>query len=149
MKRLEIIQQIFVFSQLLTRKWEVIANRSYDKNELTLKQLLMLIIIQNAFDHDPTLKEVSHALSTSHQNAKALLLQLEKKDFISLYRDSKDKRVQRIKLSESKEDFWLERNEKDEKILMHLFKDVSEDELLTTLKVISQLDEIASESVGF
>ena len=91
----EFIKPIFATSILLTRKWEVIANRIYFQDDLTLKQLMMLIVVENAFDEDPTVKQVSNALSTSHQNTKSILLLLEKKGFVKLYQDEKDKRVVR------------------------------------------------------
>lgn len=143
------IKNIFVLSLLLSRKWEVLVNRSYGKDELTLKQLLVMIIIGNAFTYDPTIKEVSGLLATSHQNAKALLTQLEKKEFVQLYKDPKDKRVQRIQKLPDKEGFWKERDVKDTAIMNHLFRAIPEEDLATTLKVIAQLDAFATEELNF
>lgn len=142
MERLDLIKEIFAINLLLTRKWEVIYNRNTD-DELTLKQLMMLIVIKSAFNYDPTIKEVGMVLSTSHQNVKAIALQLEKKNFITLYKDSNDKRVTRVKVSEEREAYWQNRNDKDQEILEDLFVTIDEEQLRLYLKTLRKLDSIS------
>lgn len=130
---------IFAKSFLLTRKWELLFNRQYADVGLTLKQMMLLIVLGNAFQEDPTIKEVSNELMTSHQNVKAMALQLEGKGFINTYRDELDKRVTRIKVNQEKIDFWNERAESDQDAFDTLFKGISKEELAITTKVIDQL----------
>ena len=123
------IQEIFAKSFLVTRMWEVIFNRQAGKDDLTLKQLMLLIVVDNAFEHDPTVKEISNELATSHQNVKVLLTQLEKKSFVELYTDEKDKRSTRVKTSKLKSSYWKERSQEDQTMLKHLFNGLSIEEI--------------------
>lgn len=147
--RIDTIRQIFAHSILLTRKWEVLVNRSYSEGEITLKQLMVLIIVENAFDHNPTIKELSGALTTSHQNVKAILVQLEKKGFVNIYTDAADRRIQRVDITLDDAEFWVDRNKKDSMILLDLFKGIPIEDLETTCRTIIQLDKFASEKLTF
>lgn len=138
---MDYIRAIFARMFLVTRKWEVIFNR--ESSELTLKQLMCLIVIKNAFESDPTIKEIAGALSTSHQNVKAIVLQLERKGHVNLYKDKVDKRVTRVEISNQKLDFWKEQDIKDTKSLMSLFDGIDEEALKTTLETILKLEENA------
>lgn len=144
-----LIKNIFATAMLVTRKWEVILNRSYSKDDLTLKQFMLLIVLGNAFEHDPTIKEISDTLTTSHQNVKALLIQLEKKEFITMYTDSDDKRVVRVKASTHKKAYWKERDQKDMQILESLFKDIPMEDLEATCRTLMKLDELAADKITF
>ncbi|MCH4887210.1 hypothetical protein EZV73_06490 [Acidaminobacter sp. JC074] len=135
-------REIFARLFLLTRKWEVLFNRK--NTELTLKQMMCLIVVNSGFDHDPTIKEIAGVLSTSHQNIKAIVLQLEKKSFVSLYKDSQDKRITRVKISETKASYWQKQNVEDEKTMGALFEGISEEHLKITLETILKLDENVS-----
>lgn len=141
MNRINFIREIFALTFLLTRKWEIIFNRQSD--ELTLKQMMMLIVIKNAFEGDPTLKALAAALSTSHQNAKAITKQLEKKSFVTIYTDDKDKRVSRISINMDKEAYWEARNTKDTESLSDLFEGINENDLAITARTIFKLNENA------
>ena len=135
-------REIFARLFLVTRKWEVLFNR--ENPELTLKQMMCLIVVNSGFTYDPTIKEIANMLSTSHQNVKAIVLQLEKKEFVKLYKDPTDKRVTRVKVSDKKEVFWQEQNVKDEKTMQALFDNISEEHLRITLETIFKLDENVS-----
>jgi len=137
-------REIFARLFLLTRKWELLFNRKND--ELTLKQMMCLIVVNSGFSHDPTIKEIASILSTSHQNVKAIVLQLEKKSFVSLYKDHDDKRVTRVKISEAKATYWQNQNVEDEKTMGALFDGISEDNLKITLETILKLDENVSQN---
>lgn len=134
------IREIFAHTFLLTRKWELLFNREVGKEDLTLKQMMLMIVLNNAFETDPTLKEIAVALATSHQNVKAIVKQLEKKSFVSLYTDVKDKRVTRVRVSTGNESYWKKRDLSDEMTMATLFKDVESEKLRITLEVIEQLN---------
>lgn len=150
MKRenLESAKQIFALTILLSRKWEVIVNRNYAPDDLTVKQLMMLIVM-TMFESDPTIKEVAHTLATSHQNVKAIALQLEKKGFIQLYKDPEDGRVRRIRVADGKEEYWKAREVKDNTLLEKMFEDVDMNALTPMLKALNQLDEKAKTLLEF
>lgn len=130
---------IFAKSFLLTRHWELLFNRQYADAGLTLKQMMLLIVLDNAFEEDPTIKEVSQVLMTSHQNVKAMAKQLEGKSFIKIYTDEHDKRITRLQVTEEKMAFWRERQKTDNKAFEMLFQGISQEEREITSNVIERL----------
>ena len=77
--------------------------------EITWKQFFAIVCI-NLCKEAPTLNELSEVMGSSHQNVKQILLKLEKKGFISMMPDEKDKRKQRIYVTEEARTF-LEEND--------------------------------------
>lgn len=134
------IKEIFAYTFLLSRKWELIFNREAGKDDLTLKQMMLMIVLKNTFESDPTIKEIASTLATSHQNVKAIVKQLEKKSFVSLYTDVKDKRITRVQVKVGKESYWQKRGAKDEHSMQALFAGIDEEKLRVTLEVIEQLN---------
>ncbi len=140
------MREIFALSFLMTRKWEVYYNRTTEKGDLSLKQLMLLIVV-GTMGNEPTIKEVSDVLATSHQNVRALLNQLEKKDFVTTYSDEKDKRITRIKLKEGKEAYWAERNDRDMKLIESLFEGLPLEDIQVTAKTLMALDQVATKKI--
>lgn len=146
--RIENMKNIFAISLFLSRKWELIVNRAYSNDDLTIKQLMLMMVIVGAFDEDPTIKQISTAMTTSHQNVKALLTQLENKGFVNIYQDTNDKRVSRVRMNKEKQDYWVERDKKDLDILITLFEGISTEDLQSMQNVLMKLDKIASEKLS-
>ncbi len=142
-------KQIFANIVLLARKWEVHYNRCHIKDDLTLKQMMLLIVASHVFENDPTVKDLSNHLSSSHQNIKALLQQLEKKEYVKLYKDQCDKRITRVNVLKRNRDEDVIRNLKDHKLLKELFANISLDDLVITLKTIEKLNDTASSVLEF
>ena len=55
--------------------------------EISWKQFF-LIICMNMCKEDPTIKELAQIVGSSHQNVKQLLIKLENKGFVELYKDN-------------------------------------------------------------
>lgn len=140
------IREVFALSLLTSRKWEVLYNRMVEDNELSLKQLMLLIVVGQLEGH-PTIKEVSNNLASSHQNVKALLNQLVKKDFVTLEKDDHDKRVTRILIKEGKEAYWAERDDRDLELMSTLFEGVPREDILVTARTLMALDAIATKKI--
>jgi len=140
------IREVFALSFLTSRKWEVLYNRMVEDNELSLKQLMLLIVVGQLEGH-PTIKEVSNSLASSHQNVKALLNQLVKKDFVNLVRDENDKRVTRIHIKEGKEAYWAERDDRDLELMSTLFEGIPREDIIVTARTLMALDVIATKKI--
>ena len=67
--------------------------------EITWKQFFAIICI-NLCKEPPTLNDLSDVMGSSHQNVKQILLKLESKGFVSMIPDEKDKRKQRILITD-------------------------------------------------
>ena len=107
--------------------------------EISWKQFFAIICI-NMCKEPPTLKELSDILGSSHQNVKQILLKLEKKDFIQFQPDEKDRRKQRIILTEHCRVFCEKNDEMSQDIMKRMFAGISEKELSETIRIIMKID---------
>ncbi|MGJ0907576.1 MarR family transcriptional regulator [Clostridium botulinum] len=108
---------IFGMLFLLSNKLETLGNNFL--GELTTKQWFFMLILMNFFKEPPTLSKLALEMGTSHQNAKQIAIKLEKKEFLVVNKDIKDKRVLRltptdkireyVKLREDKDHFFIEK----------------------------------------
>ncbi|MCR5249857.1 MAG: MarR family transcriptional regulator [Lachnospiraceae bacterium] len=119
---------------------------SYFK-EITWKQFFAIICI-NLCKEAPTLNELSDIMGSSHQNVKQILLKLEKKGFVSTVPDEKDKRKQRISVTDQCREF-LEKNDNNGQqsrdIIGRIFKGIDEESLQTTIQTIMKMERNLSE----
>lgn len=106
--------------------------------EITWKQFFAIVCI-SICKEAPTLGEVSKLMGSSHQNVKQILLKLEKIGFIEFIVDETDKRKQRIILTDKCIEFSNDNNIEALKKMDILYKNIDKKDLLTTIKVISQM----------
>ena len=115
--------------------------------EITWKQFFAIICI-NLCKEPPTINELSDVMGSSHQNVKQILLKLEKKGFISFVADDKDKRKQRILVTDTCRNF-LEENDNNGKqsqyIIGRIFEGVDEKDLTATIQTIMRMERNLSE----
>lgn len=108
--------------------------------EISWKQFFAIICI-NLCKDKPTVKELAEIMGSSHQNVKQILLKLEKKGFVSITVDEKDKRKQRIELTDYCRDFCSKNDEMTTNIMKKMFAGVSEEQLQVTIKTIIQIED--------
>ena len=110
--------------------------------EITLKQFFAVICI-NLCKEPPTLNELSDVMGSSHQNVKQILLKLEKKGFVELVTDEKDRRKQRIHVTDACRDF-LEKNDNNgqqsQYIIGRIFDGVDEASLNVTIQTVMKME---------
>ena len=107
--------------------------------EITWKQFFAIICI-NLCKESPTINELSEVMASSHQNVKQILLKLEKKGFIEMIPDERDRRKQRIVIMEKCNDF-CRKNETECGIQINkMYEGISEEQLITTIQTISQME---------
>ena len=115
--------------------------------EITWKQFFAIICI-NLCKEAPTINELSDVMGSSHQNVKQILLKLEKKGFISMEADARDKRKQRIFVTNAARDF-LEENDNNgqqsQYIIGRIFNGISDKNLMTTIQTIMKMERNLSE----
>ena len=85
--------------------------------EISWKQFFAIICI-NMCKMPPSIKELAEIMGSSHQNVKQILLKLEKKGFVTITVDEKDRRKQRIELT----DYCREFCEKNDEMTMRIMK---------------------------
>ena len=115
--------------------------------EITWKQFFSIICI-NLCKEAPTINELSDVMGSSHQNVKQILLKLEKKGFVTTVVDEKDKRKQRIIVTDEARRF-LEENDNNgqqsQYIIGQIFNGISDKNLQTTIQTIMKMERNLSE----
>lgn len=126
-----IYKKKFIFGSLflLANRLQVIGDKYLEKEGITTKQWLLIVMIAQFADSIPTLSEVAQIMGSSRQNVKQLALRLQEKGFVSIKKDERDSRVLRLKLTEKSTVFWEERREKDEQFIIDIFNGLSEEEI--------------------
>ena len=79
-------------------------------------------------------------MGSSHQNVKQILLKLEKKGFVEMIVDEKDRRKQRIVTTKKCEDVCKSNNRESEIQMNKIFEGISQEQLITTIQTISQME---------
>jgi len=108
--------------------------------EISWKQSFVLICL-NLHREAPTLKELAETMGCSHQNAKQLVLRLEKAGFIRIEQDLSDKRKQRIYATSKAACFDQKYSRSSEKFMEMLYQGVSKERITVTIQTILQMDE--------
>ncbi len=115
--------------------------------EITWKQFFAIICI-NLCKEAPTINELADVMGSSHQNVKQILLRLEKKGFIATVPDKKDKRKQRIVVTDAARAF-MDKNdnngEKSSMIIGRIFAGIDGQSLMTTIQTIMKMERNLSE----
>lgn len=110
--------------------------------EITWKQFFAIICI-NLCREAPTINELSDVMGSSHQNVKQILLRLEKKGFVSTIADAKDKRKQRIIVTDEARTF-LEKNDNNgqqsQYIIGRIFEGIDEKSLMNAIQTIMKME---------
>jgi DNA-binding MarR family transcriptional regulator len=124
-------KQKFIFGSLflIANKLQVIGDQYLGKDNMTMKQWLLTVMVSQFPDAPPTLGEVAELMGSSHQNAKQLALKLREKGFLNIEKDAKDGRVIRLRLTQKSLDFWKDREDMDNKFVVDLFSDFTEEEI--------------------
>jgi DNA-binding MarR family transcriptional regulator len=135
--------QKFIFGgvQIVANQMDTLLERELKEYNLTTKQWLLTIVVENTFDHYPTIKEVAKSMGSSHQNVKQVALKLEQKGFIALEKDPQDGRVTRIRLTDAVASFGQASQEKSEVFTKKLFQNITPQELATTRSALAKMLE--------
>ncbi|MGN0438345.1 MAG: MarR family winged helix-turn-helix transcriptional regulator [Lachnospiraceae bacterium] len=107
--------------------------------EITWKQFFAIICI-NLCKESPTINELSDIMGSSHQNVKQILNKLESKNFVQMIPDPKDKRKQRIILTDWCRTFCEKNDVQSQKMMAQLFEGIGEEQLLITIQTIMQME---------
>ena len=119
-------------------RYQAKADNFFD--EISWKQFFAICCI-NLCEEPPTLKELAELMGTSHQNAKQILLKLEKLEYLYFEIDEIDKRKQRIFLTQKANNLLKEGDADSKEIVGRMYEGVSEKDIETTIKTIIKLDK--------
>lgn len=119
-------------------QFQALADATFE--ELSWKQVFFLNCV-TLFGEPPSIKDVADLVGCSHQNAKQILLKLEKGGFVTMEQDKNDRRRQRIRVTHKAEAFRREFDEPSRGVMERIFTGVGAEELETTIRVITHLDD--------
>ena len=107
---------------------------------ISWKQFFAVICI-NMCKEKPTVKELAEIMGSSHQNVKQILLKLEKKGFVQITTDEKDKRKQRIELTDYCREFCAKNDAMSAMAIGKMFEGISQEQLQATIQTIVQIED--------
>ena len=122
---------IFGLIFMLSNKLQTIGDNFFE--DVTTKQWFILTLLQIMNGHEPTLKELSDAAGSSHQNVKQLVLKLEQKGYLILKKDNEDSRRLRIAMTPKCEEFRQIYSRKSKQFIDKMFTSLNKNHLDTTL----------------
>ncbi len=111
--------------------------------EITWKQFFAIICIKLCREA-PTLNDLADVMGSSHQNVKQILLKLERKGFVSMTTDGKDRRKQRIVLTDRCREFCEKNDAPSQTIINRIFEGIEENKLITTIETIMAMERNVS-----
>lgn len=143
-------REVFVRFFLVAQRIEYVTDKILGQDDLTAKQLLTMIVISNAFldrgsDYAPSLGEVADELSTSYQNVRQIVKQLEKRGFLEAKRDERDKRILRLRMSDMSHKFFEKRSQNHMQSMMSLFQSLEGQELIKLNEILFKLIQTTSD----
>jgi DNA-binding MarR family transcriptional regulator len=141
--RLDMEKYILVALFLVQQRWGYIISKELAGDQITTKQWLMMIVLANAFQSPPSMQEVADAMSTSHQNVKQLATRLETRGFINIERDSKNKRILRLKVTPECSQYWEKRTPEDIKSIASLFQGLDDEEVKRLFEIMTKLENVS------
>jgi DNA-binding MarR family transcriptional regulator len=110
-------------------------------DEITCKQFFFLICLNLLEDCPPTLNELAQVMQSSHQNIKQMAKTLEAAGYVELRRDSSDRRKTRIYKTQKAGDLQRKYRTQSEQFFEAFYAGISAEDLLTTFRVLNQLDD--------
>ena len=118
----------------------IAALQSEEFKDLTMKQHFLLVSI-GTFDDNPTLSYVSDLIGCSYQNVKRMAEQLQDKGYLTIRKDEEDRRKLRLVPEEKLMDMTQDKQEVTQQFMDRMYRDISEDDLMTALSVILKMTE--------
>ncbi|HQY62924.1 MAG: MarR family transcriptional regulator [Myxococcales bacterium] len=104
---------------------------------ITTQQAAVLTVIGAGA---PSVSEVAAALSTTHQNVKQVALALERKGFVRIEGDPRDKRVRRLVATKKSARHWARRDPGDHEQTATWFEALAPGELALLIATLRKVD---------
>jgi len=109
--------------------------------EITCKQFFLLACMNLYQEEGPTANELAKTMGCTRQNVKEILNSLEKKQLIRMGVDEKDRRKQRIYLTENALRIADKYREKEEQFMKYLYKGITDEEVDKVYGVLSKIED--------
>ena len=118
-------------------RYQAVADKGIER--ITWKQFFILICI-DLCKESPTINQLSEVAGSSHQNVKQILNKLEKLGLVEVTIDEKDRRRQRVVITDECRKFYSEIEDNANKVMEKMFEGVSEQEILSTVQTLIKME---------
>jgi DNA-binding MarR family transcriptional regulator len=125
-----------LFSQMHCSFQEQTHGKHWDL-EITMPQFICLKIVEK--NDNCMMKELAEKLQLSLGTVTGIIDRLTKNDFVERYRDERDRRVVRVKLTEKGKNILVKATEKRKERFMNLLKEVDEADIKSLLESFRKL----------
>ena len=142
---MDMTQFILIMVFMIEQRWRYFIDKELEPDGITSKQWLMSIMISAGFKQPPSIQEVADAMSTTHQNVKQIAASMERRGFMTLERDKKNKRIIRIKVTDKCHALFKRREENDVKAMTAMFDNLTDDEMKALFGIIAKMEHRADE----
>lgn len=129
---------LFGLLNAFTNRMQSAGNKVFE--EVSWKQWFMLIGIA-LFPSPPGISDVADIIGTSHQNAKQLLVKLEKAGFVRLLPDPRDSRRTLAVYTDRMRDFETKYRESSAAFMVDIYADIPDGDVAVTLRTILRMEE--------
>ena len=109
--------------------------------EITCKQFFLLACMSLYKDETPTSNELAKTMGCSRQSVKEILNSLVGKGFVQLLVDEKDKRKQRIYLTEKALQMSDAYHEKETVFMEQLYEGLGEEDINSVYRILSHIEK--------
>ena len=109
--------------------------------EITCKQFFLMACMNLYRDEAPTANELAKTMGCTRQNVKEILNSLEKKQFVRLEADARDKRKQRVYLTEKAQLTAAKYIKKETDFMNYLYDGISDEEVDYAYNIISKIED--------
>jgi DNA-binding MarR family transcriptional regulator len=142
--RLDMARFVLIMVFLIEQRWRYVVEKDMEPDGITAKQWLMAIVVANGFKTPPSIQEVADAMSTTHQNVKQVADSMEKRGFMRLWRDEKNKRIIRMQVTDRCLALFKGREEKDVQTILSMFDNLTDEEVTALFNIIAKMEHQAS-----
>lgn len=108
--------------------------------DISWKQCFVMVCLAQC-EQTPSLKELSAQMGCSHQNAKQMLLKMQKLGLVEVKPDHKDRRVQRIFITQKGTELLEGIGRKEDDFFGNLYEGVDASDMLMTIRTIRKMED--------
>ena len=108
--------------------------------DITMKQHFLMVVLSIMGEEAPTLKETGEVMGCSYQNVKRMALQLEKKGYLKIIQDEKDKRKQRLVMTEKMVRFGEAKKAATKVFMQTMYRGIEKEEISRTIKILTKIN---------
>lgn len=108
--------------------------------DITMKQHFLMVVLSVMGEEAPTLKETGEVMGCSYQNVKRMALQLEKKGYLQIIQDEKDKRKQRLVVTEKMVRLGEAKKAATKVFMQTMYRGIEKEEISKAIKILTKIN---------